>query len=929
MATLYIYPNQVQGYSYCGPYGGTGAGILGDLNNATGFANTYGTTAASVTVYSDATMPSGFVGATINSVSVTYSITSNLQRGTAYVGITRSGYSTNSGTLGPGFSAGSQAISRPGGGSWVYTDFYTSSLLWYWVWNGDADDHTKTCLLEELYLTIDYTPVSTPTAEFTVSTTTGTSPLSVTFTDQSTNTPTSWSWSFGDSNTSTSQNPVHIYSTTATSTYTVTLTATNAGGTDTETKSSLITVDPAAVAVAAEFSASPLTGVQNLAVQFTDGSTGTPAPTSWLWSFGDSSTSTAQNPTHTYTTIGTYTVILTVENTTPTTDTETKTSYITVANGKPVPAFTASTTTGTRPLTVDFTGTATNALPTSWDWDFGDGTGSVAQSPTHVYTTVGTFSPVLTVGNAIGTASTTVMTLAGTSDTYTQVVVNFATITASFTAAPLMGYIPLTTRFTDQSSGDANSWAWSFGDGETSSEQHPVHVYYTNAGAATVTVTGTGFSDDYDLRHGLTNYWKMEEGTGTGARTDFIGSANLTPTASCTQVAGKNDYGVQIPTGQNLYKDTGFTHSGAWSYAAWVKFSSVAVAGAELFGVFGGGGTYAGVGKDNAIPYLLYNGTAVEYGSSTLTTDTWYHFVLTFNGTSVFKLYLNGALEASLTASAPTATGFALYGGGGGGTTSYDEVGRYGLELDQDQISGLYNSGAGEFFDVVQTSDSQNLSEICPILPDKTWGYFFEETKYMMMEPVHSQDVCEGFDNFGGMSKAVELAQKRLQRFVLETAALRKEATLSSADTDTENFALPTDLIELLRVEVDGSTYYPADHFQEDMDTTALNTYFQRDALSITIPGTFGSTPTVKVLYTYVPDAPSVPAPCTCPTPPATGPWGAFPLPYVLWWVIRYGLMADFFAQAGERNDPLRAAQCEKMFTFGVELYKLLYRGSM
>lgn len=927
MATLYIYPNQVASSGGCGPYNGTGAGILGDLNAATGWANIYGTSPGSVTVYSDIATPAGFVGATGISVAVGYNITSNLQRGTGYVGLTRSGNSTNSGTLGPGFSNGSQSISRPGGGTWVSTDFYSSALSWYWVWNGDADDHTKTSLLEELYLIVTYTPAVTPVAEFTCSTTTGTSPLSVTFTDQSTNTPTSWSWNFGDTNTSTSQNPVHIYSTTATSTYTVTLAAANAGGTDTETKSSLITVDPAAAAVVAEFSASPLSGVQNLVVQFTDGSTGTPAPAAWTWNFGDSSTSTSQNPIHTYTTVGTYTVTLTVENTTPTTDTETKTSYITVANGKPVPAFTASTTTGTRPLTVEFTGTATNALPTSWDWDFGDGTGSVAQSPTHVYTTVGTFSPVLTVGNAIGTASTTVMTLSGTSDTYTQLVVNFATITASFTAAPLMGYIPLTTRFTDQSTGDANSWGWTFGDGQTSSEQHPVHVYYTNAGAATVTITQTGYSDDYWLRYGLRNYWKMEESTGTGAKDDLLSTLDLTPSATVDQITGKNGYASTQNVGEYLSNSSStFAWNTAYSISGWLN-----TAGLTDVGVFfrPTTGATAYLARNTSVLRIGTPGGSTYDGTTALTAGTWFHVIFTYDGISRYRAYLNGSLEISCTDStANGGTGFQI-GSHSGHNLSVDEVGWYTHEMTQEQVTALYNGGTGEFFDVVQSNDSQSLSEICPIIPDETWGYFFEETKYMMMEPVHTQDVCEGFDRFGGMAKAVELAQKRLQRFVLETAALRKEATLSAADTDTENFSLPTDLIELLRVEVDGSPYYPGDPFQQDMDSSALNTYFQRDALSITIPGTFGSTPTVKVLYTYVPSAPSVPAPCTCPTPPASGPWGAFPLPYVLWWVIRYGLMADFFSQAGERNDPLRAGQCEKMFTFGVELYKLLYRGSV
>ena len=48
-------------------------------------------------------------------------------------------------------------------------------------------------------------------ANFTGSPTSGTAPLTVTFTDCSTNTPISWNWNFGDGSTSTLQNPSHTY----------------------------------------------------------------------------------------------------------------------------------------------------------------------------------------------------------------------------------------------------------------------------------------------------------------------------------------------------------------------------------------------------------------------------------------------------------------------------------------------------------------------------------------------------------------------------------------------------------------------------------------------------------------------------------------------------------------------------------------------
>ncbi|AAM07631.1 PKD domain-containing protein [Methanosarcina acetivorans] len=82
-----------------------------------------------------------------------------------------------------------------------------------------------------------------PVADFSADITSGVTPLTVNFTDQSTGTPTSWFWEFGDGGNSTEQNPSHIYN--APGTYTVNLTVENAGGTDFELKSDYIEVSEA------------------------------------------------------------------------------------------------------------------------------------------------------------------------------------------------------------------------------------------------------------------------------------------------------------------------------------------------------------------------------------------------------------------------------------------------------------------------------------------------------------------------------------------------------------------------------------------------------------------------------------------------------------------------------------------------------------
>jgi len=87
------------------------------------------------------------------------------------------------------------------------------------------------------YITVAVAPV----ANFTTDITSGTAPLTVTFTDLSTNGPTAWEWDFGDGTTATSQNPTHTYSDAGT--YTVSLNASNVGGSNVTTMTGYITVN--------------------------------------------------------------------------------------------------------------------------------------------------------------------------------------------------------------------------------------------------------------------------------------------------------------------------------------------------------------------------------------------------------------------------------------------------------------------------------------------------------------------------------------------------------------------------------------------------------------------------------------------------------------------------------------------------------------
>lgn len=680
-----------------------------------------------------ADLPADFPGATITLVQINVYSQGSGNEGTYFTFCT---YGVNQSLVFSGAPAPSnQYVTMPRqSGSWTTADFTDNFSFGVGAYcNGQNSNSGPD--VEFINLIITYTPVTPPVAAFTYSTTTGTAPLVVDFTDQTTNNPTSWSWAFGDGETSNLQSPQHIYDTTATTTYTVTMTATNVSGTDSEEKLSLITVEPAVVSAAAAFTAFPTSGVQNLGVQFYDGSTGTPAISTWTWAFGDTVTSTESQPTHTYTSVGTYTVTLTVQNTTPTTSTATRTNYITVLDGKPIPAIRVNTKEGMRPLTVEFTGIATNAVPTQWLWDFGDTVSSQLQNPVHQYLTAGDFNVKLTVSNVIGTNSTTVFVVGTNTTTYSTISVSWDYCTASFYGEPIYGYTPLTVRFVDESLGDAFDWYWQFGDGSTSTDQYPVHTY-TAAGTWTATLTVT-------LSVGPVNaYWSEEE-------------------------PPEND---------------------------------------------------------------------------TLTRDAY----------------------------------------------------------------------------------------ICAVEPDNSWGVFLHDLKLQLMDPLYDGDIVDGFARYGGVEQMMTVVQKRLERFVLLTGCLRQRATLTYVydliDENHEDYQLPPDLIELLRVEVNGQVYYPADEYQTDIDPQDF-TYILGDNNILTMPGFHGNTADIVIDYSYVPGNNYTSPTLDCPTYKGYDVWGFFPLPYVLWWIIRYGVMADLFNTAGEFNDPERAAKCEELFQQGVDIYNTLYRG--
>ena len=104
---------------------------------------------------------------------------------------------------------------------------------------------------------------------------------------------------------------------------------------------------------------------------------------------------------------------------------------ITGCKKKPAADFTADATSGTAPLTVQFTDTSTpgGSPITAWLWLFGDGAKSTAQNPSHVYTMAGTYNVSLEVTASAG------------SDT--ELKLNHVTVSFQSETVMLPGNVPL------------------------------------------------------------------------------------------------------------------------------------------------------------------------------------------------------------------------------------------------------------------------------------------------------------------------------------------------------------------------------------------------------------------------------------------------------------------------------------------------------
>ena len=183
------------------------------------------------------------------------------------------------------------------------------------------------------------------------------------------------------------------------------------------------------------------------------------------------------------------------------------------ANQPPTARMTASPTSGTAPLTVDFDGSSStdpDGDPLTYTWSFGDGAQATGPTASHTYAASGSYTARLTVDdgrNGTHSASLTIAVSPASGNRPPQAVIS---------ANPRSATIPFTVTLDGSGSsdpdGDPLTYAWSFADGVQGSGPTLERTFVDDnadmrgAGGYLVTLTvsdGNGGSHSASLRIGV------------------------------------------------------------------------------------------------------------------------------------------------------------------------------------------------------------------------------------------------------------------------------------------------------------------------------------------------------------------------------------------------------------------------------------------
>ncbi|AEA42113.1 T9SS C-terminal target domain-containing protein [Fluviicola taffensis] len=145
-------------------------------------------------------------------------------------------------------------------------------------------------------------------------------------------------------------------------------------------------------------------------------------------------------------------------------------------NDLPAISISSDVISGCNPQNITFSSNVTNAVNCTWTFE-GFGSQNVCGTVSQNYTNAGTFDVGLTVTDLNGCTNSVLQS---------DMITIFSQPDASFTATPTILTIDFPTVNTTNTSTDALTYTWDFGDGSTSTAFSPSHTYPETAGSYTI-----------------------------------------------------------------------------------------------------------------------------------------------------------------------------------------------------------------------------------------------------------------------------------------------------------------------------------------------------------------------------------------------------------------------------------------------------------
>jgi PKD repeat protein len=452
-------------------------------------------------------------------------------------------------------------------------------------------------------------------------------------------------------------------------------------------------------------------------------------------------------------------------------------------------------------------------------------------------------------------------------------------------------------RFVDSATGTPApvAWEWNFGDGfgQTASDSALASVYHAYYTAGTYTVTQTVSNANGSDAEVKTGYITVLAALPNGAFTvsPVSGPRPLTVAFTDASTNFPTSWKWELPDGQgttilttknasHVYNIPG-TYAVTHTATSYLGSASVASTNAVTVKPISVGATFTG-GPLSGEPPLSVQFTGTPSGDS---------------------------------------TGVLWNFGDGSTTTAANPVHVYTTVGSNTVVYTVYGSTSGG--GAATSVSTATQSGMINIAFDNTYKAMLEELRVQLLMNTDKQDVCNDFVEWGGPTTVLRYIYNRICRLQLEAGLARKTSTTISA-TAPGVLTLPADLIEIRSIYVNGVRLEKcdprmADLANADWENSPAGDYtgwYVDPGDHLTLHLVPAITPsTFECYYVYAPTEPTVPALCTG--------WAALPIPYVYWWIVKYGVLADMLNHEGEMYDVERATLCEKLFQEGVELAKL------